>query len=559
MTTNSTAPPQPVARLVDGTELLGEYCSPGVQVTQHLVRRPDGQMLQLTPLLYAVAACLDSGHDLETVAARVSTAVGRDVSADNVAHLIDSKLRPSGLVVNDDETAPAPRANPLLALKLRVGLVPEPLHRAVTTALRPLFRPAVVVTALTALVAVDAWLIVNGATVVQAGREVLYRPQLLLIITALTIASGVFHETGHATAARYGGATPGVMGGGIYLIWPVFYTDVTDSYRLDRRGRLRTDLGGVYFNVLFTLATAVAFFATGFSPLLLFVVVGQVETLQQFLPFVRLDGYYVVSDLVGVPNLFAYMGPVLVRIWRRGDDDVRRAAATKLDALKPWARRLITGWVLLTAPILLINVVLLLAIAPTVAGTAWASIQQQAHDAVLAYGHHDVIGTLNNALGLGLLLAPGIGMAYVGILAAARLGRAVARWRHRRPVVATAGAFVVTAAMVVQLGLVWPQTFQSALHRAEVDQQAPQSVAPATPAPAAPVPPAAGSSPPAVVPVVPASPSAAPEAPPAASPAAAPPPMPPATCDARPPDAITAQHPDRRPWLEQVLCEAATA
>ena len=34
------------------------------------------------------------------------------------------------------------------------------------------------------------------------------------------------------------------MGAGLYLVWPAFYTDVTDSYRLGRAGRLRTDLGG---------------------------------------------------------------------------------------------------------------------------------------------------------------------------------------------------------------------------------------------------------------------------------------------------------------------------
>ena len=38
------------------------------------------------------------------------------------------------------------------------------------------------------------------------------------------------------------------MGTGLYLVWPAFYTDVTDSYRLGRAGRLRTDLGGLYFN-----------------------------------------------------------------------------------------------------------------------------------------------------------------------------------------------------------------------------------------------------------------------------------------------------------------------
>jgi putative peptide zinc metalloprotease protein len=59
---------------------------------------------------------------------------------------------------------------------------------------------------------------------------------------------------------------------------------------------------------------------------LVLLVVIQLETLQQFLPVLRLDGYYVVSDLVGVPNLFAYMRPVLVTLTPGTSDDERRVA-----------------------------------------------------------------------------------------------------------------------------------------------------------------------------------------------------------------------------------------
>ena len=62
------------------------------------------------------------------------------------------------------------------------------------------------------------------------------------------------HETGHAAACAYGGGRPGAIGFGVYLLFPAFYTDVTDSYRLSRGGRLRTDLGGLYFNVLCLIA-----------------------------------------------------------------------------------------------------------------------------------------------------------------------------------------------------------------------------------------------------------------------------------------------------------------
>src|SRR3954447_14416671 len=321
-------------RLADGTELLGDYHSTGTVEARQLVRRHDGQLLHLPPLLYAVAASLDGAHDLAEVADRARHMSGRDLSIDNVSYLIEAKLRPAGLLATAEPPRVLPHAAPFLGLRFRVGLVPERVHRAVTLALRPLFRMFVVVPALLALGALDIYLLLHRREVVDAGRQLLYHPQLLLLVTALTIASAIFHETGHATAARYGGATPGVMGAGVYLIWPVFFTDVTDSYRLDRRGRLRTDLGGVYFNVLFTVATAIVYLATGYPPLLVFLVVAQLETLQQFLPFVRLDGYYVVSDLVGVPNLFGYMGPVLILVSRRGTEADRRVARAKLDNLK---------------------------------------------------------------------------------------------------------------------------------------------------------------------------------------------------------------------------------
>ena len=48
--------------------------------------------------------------------------------------------------------------------------------------------------------------------------------------------------------------------------------------------------------------------------LIVFIGIGHFQAFQQFLPFLRLDGYYVVSDLIGVPNLFAYMRPVLMRM-----------------------------------------------------------------------------------------------------------------------------------------------------------------------------------------------------------------------------------------------------
>ena len=91
----------------------------------------------------------------------------------------------------------------------------------------------------------------------------------------------MFHECGHAAGCRYGGARTGKIGIGIYLVWPAFLTNVTDSYRLSRAGRLRTDLGGLYFNAVFMLALAGIYAATSSEVLLLVIAFTHLEMLEQ--------------------------------------------------------------------------------------------------------------------------------------------------------------------------------------------------------------------------------------------------------------------------------------
>ena len=204
-------------RLAQGTELLGQYQGSGFHDPHHLVRRHDGQVIQVSHLVYLVASALDDGAgDVHRVADQVTRQFGTEVSPDNVSYLVENKLRPCGLVTSEEE-APAAleRARPLLGLRLRVGLVPERVHRAVTGALLPLFWPGAVIGALGALVALDVWLLgPHRGEVADGARQIIYQPQLLVLMSGLTIVSAAFHEFGHATAARYGGAKPGAMGGG---------------------------------------------------------------------------------------------------------------------------------------------------------------------------------------------------------------------------------------------------------------------------------------------------------------------------------------------------------
>ena len=359
--------------------------------------------------------------------------------------LIDEKLRPLGLITLPDGSAPqVEKADPLLALNMRKGVVPQWMVGALSALFSPLFWPPLLLVVLAAFVAFDVWLFgVHG--VGQSIRATLEQPLLILAALGLTVLGAAFHECGHAAGCRYGGARPGQMGFGLYLVWPVFFTDVTDSYRLSKWGRLRTDLGGVYFNAIVILALAAAYFATGQEWLLAVILVQHFEILHQLLPFVRLDGYYVVSDFTGVPDLFARMRPILRSMipWRRTEDSVLE--------LKRWARITATVWVLLVIPFILFNVGIIVLSFPRILATAWRSLLEIVPQIREAAGWVDVaVGIVQIAA----LALPVVGMAAMMW----KLGRRVATWAWRstdeRPILRTLST-AAGLAVVAIVAYVW--------------------------------------------------------------------------------------------------------
>ena len=263
------------------------------------------EVVPLSRLLFQIVREARPGAAEREIAERAGGRLGVRISADQVRYVLEARLHPLGLVAGADGSAPVlRRLDPLRGLTLRFGTLPPRVVDALGGALAPLLRPLVLVPVLAVLLAFDGWLFaVHG---VGGGLSaVIERPAIGLLLLALSYASLFVHECGHAAACRYGGARPGAMGAGVYFLWPALYTDLTDAYRLGRAGRLRTDLGGIYFNGLYSLGLAAVYAATGFEPLLLAVAAQHALAFQQFMPWLRLDGSYVVADAIGVPDLFS--------------------------------------------------------------------------------------------------------------------------------------------------------------------------------------------------------------------------------------------------------------
>ncbi|MFI9274461.1 hypothetical protein ACIGXM_27690 [Kitasatospora sp. NPDC052896] len=441
----------PVPRLSSGLRLHGEYQGSGFTEPRYIARRGDGQVVQLSLLLHLVAGAIDGRRSTEDIAHRVSGMYGRELSEENVRYLIERKLEVLGVTVPfgqpDDLVPDAPRSDLLLSLKGHRVLFDERRVARIARALSWLHWPPVVAVVLLAAVAMDVWLFGYFGAMTPV-LEVLDQPVLLLAVFGLTVASLVFHEFGHASACRYGGAHPGCIGCGVFLIWPSLYTDVTDVYRIGRAGRIRTDLGGVYFNVVFMLGMAGCYFATGQPFFLSAVYLGHFEVLEQLMPAVRLDGYYIVGDLAGVPDLFGRIRPILLSMVPG------RPVPAEAAGLKRSARVIVTVWVLTMVPLLVGDLGYALWNLPRILTTTLHSLVAQLTGTWSAFAAGQLAAGLVGVLGSLMLVCPLAGVGYLSVRLGGRLVRAAARTTRddRRLRI---GLGLLAAAGVVGLGLAW--------------------------------------------------------------------------------------------------------
>ena len=441
-----------VPQLAPGVEQFGEYQGSGLTNATYLVRNPGGKVVQVSWLLHLVLSGIDGCRTISEIAARVTADFGRTVSVGNVEYLLANKLAPLGLLAvgaGAHQGAAAGQDQALLALKLHRTLVPAARVQHIANLFRPLFNPVVVAAMLAGLIASDAWLI-RGGRIESALLYMLLNPVLILLVLGLAVLSMLFHECGHAAACRYGGARPGIIGVGFFVIWPAFFTNVTDTYRLGRAGRIRTDLGGVYFNAVFALGLVGAYLATGYAPLVAALFLVHMEMIQQLMPSLRLDGYFILTDLIGVPDLFKRIVPTL-RSMIPG-----RPADPRVGGLKRRARVVLTAWVLLVIPMLGGQLALIILNGPSLLRTFVRSADAQAHDVAAAFGRIEIADGLVSAVSLVLLVLPMVGLGYILLSIGRRAGRSVIAVNRRHPVLrvpSVAVVLLVAAALAAHWGL----------------------------------------------------------------------------------------------------------
>lgn len=125
----------------------------------------------------------------------------------------------------------------------------------------------------------------------------------IFALIVFIVASSMFHEFGHAAACSHYGVKHGGIGFGLYINFPVLYTDVTNVWLLPRRHRVVVNIAGVYFQCLIMILLLAAFFLTGDDTVRYMILTMNFGFLLTLNPFFKFDGYWIATDVLGVPNL----------------------------------------------------------------------------------------------------------------------------------------------------------------------------------------------------------------------------------------------------------------
>ncbi|MBU3581996.1 HlyD family efflux transporter periplasmic adaptor subunit [Polynucleobacter sp. AP-Capit-er-40B-B4] len=132
----------------------------------------------------------------------------------------------------------------------------------------------------------------------------------------------LLHEMGHAIVAKKCGCRVPTMGLAFLVMWPVAYTDVTESWKLDsHKKRLMIASAGIATELIIA-AWSIFMWSVlpegAFKSLFFFLGTTSIAgTLAiNASPFMRFDGYFLLCDIVGMPNLHS-RSSAYARWWTR--------------------------------------------------------------------------------------------------------------------------------------------------------------------------------------------------------------------------------------------------
>ncbi len=267
--------------------------------SRYLVKAGEGKNLEISETYYHLIGLIDGKRSVEEISIELKEKFSIDIPPHEIKRIIETSLVSSGIAKSDLNGRKTTHSRSYLSYKhpllLQRSLLPF------TKMLQILFEKHLFT------------FLVSVALVFEILFYFVFRDPLISIIKIsgndliisyiVFFLSSLFHELGHLSACQRYGALYKEMGIGIYFYFPVFYSDVTDAWKLKRKQRAVVDFGGVYFQLLLLPFLQVLHVITGSAAFIFVIYFLNLNIAATLNPFLRFDGYWLLSDLLGVPNL----------------------------------------------------------------------------------------------------------------------------------------------------------------------------------------------------------------------------------------------------------------
>jgi len=301
-----------------------ETANGGFLIVKHPV---SGRFYRFRAAERFIAEQLDGETPLDVIRERTEERFGASLGADTLKAFVQN-LDKIGLL---DTGKPAAKRDPGRGPQIRGSLLylrfalfdPDQLLGRLVPRLRFFFTRRFLVLSVVPILLAFAITFAN-AREIAGDLPRLYQASAILPFLALILVVASIHEFAHGVTCKHFGGEVHELGFMVMYFQPAFYCNVSDAWLFPEKSkRLWEGFAGPYLElVLWALAT-IAWRLTepdtwiNYTALIVMTLSG-LRSFLDFNPFVKLDGYYLLSDYLEIANLrrrsFKYVGDGVKRL-----------------------------------------------------------------------------------------------------------------------------------------------------------------------------------------------------------------------------------------------------
>ena len=301
-----------------------ETANGGFLIVKHPV---SGRFYRFREAERFIAEQLDGETPLDVIRERTEERFGAALGADTLKAFVQN-LDKIGLL---DTGKPTAKRNPGRGPQIRGSLLylrfaffdPDRLLGRLVPRLRFFFtRPFLVLSAVPILLAFA--ITFANAREIAGDLPRLYQASAILPLLALILVVASIHEFAHGLTCKHFGGEVHELGFMVMYFQPAFYCNVSDAWLFPEKSkRLWVGFAGPYLELVLWAFATIGWRLTepdtwiNYTALIVMTLSG-VRSFVDFNPFVKLDGYYLLSDYLEIPNLrrrsFKYVGDGIKRL-----------------------------------------------------------------------------------------------------------------------------------------------------------------------------------------------------------------------------------------------------